>query len=383
MAQLEEEIRCRLAICSPEFKSKPNEFILPIPRVQLMDYGDKGTTDDIEPPISIIECLKRDRRVLIRLSRTYPSQSFGLSVAHSLIRQGLDNRTILPFVVTGEHINPPRSGFERVLPASYVDVSGLPEYARLLIIEEPIFHSKNRLKFLRQELDSYEDYAIIITKADDHAASIDSFVKENGFREYALTPVSFAETAFFLEKAFEMSSQEAEAIAIRLDDTFRKFKLDAHPTYYAGLQEETLAALLNANKRAELIQLAVDALLSLIVASDKSRPPLSRTTRERFLRRMVLEMARGVVVIDDVKLLGMAEEFLSEGLFPTPPLEFLNPFFASGLLFRSNGFLTERLRATARQTAGAVAAGWHGTGSKDGAYLILEKSAAILASFPS
>lgn len=41
------------------------------------------------------------------------------------------------------------------------------------------------------------------------------------------------------------------------------------------------------------------------------------------------------------------------------------------------------LGAAARQTAEAVAADWQGTGSKKCAYFTLEKSAAILASFPS
>lgn len=339
VSQLDDEIRGRLSDCSPEFKAKPNEFFLPIPRAQRMDYAEEVASKEMELPINIVDCLKRDKRILVRLSRSYPSQSLGLSIAHSLIRQSIDDRTLLPFVITGDHINPPRSGFDRTLPASFTEVSHLPEYARLIIIEEPIFHARNRMRFLNQELKNYDDYVLVITKAEDQAASIDSFVRENGFREYGLTPVSFAETAFFLEKAFDMSAREAEAIAIRLDDTFRKFRLDAHPTYYAGLQEETLAALINANKRAELIQLAVDALLSLIVASDKAKPPLSRTTRERFLRLMVLETARGFNVLDDKRLLEMADEFLSEGLFPTPPLDFLVPFFSSGLLFRSNGII--------------------------------------------
>jgi hypothetical protein len=39
--------------------------------------------------------------------------------------------------------------------------------------------------------------------------------------------------------------------------------------------------------------------------------------------------------------------------------------------------------AVVRQTGGAAAVDCHGTGSKERAYFTLEKSAAILASFPS
>jgi hypothetical protein len=40
-------------------------------------------------------------------------------------------------------------------------------------------------------------------------------------------------------------------------------------------------------------------------------------------------------------------------------------------------------QAAVHRTAGAVAADWYGTGSKECAYFTLEKSATILASFPS
>ena len=40
-------------------------------------------------------------------------------------------------------------------------------------------------------------------------------------------------------------------------------------------------------------------------------------------------------------------------------------------------------QAAVHRTAGAVAADWYGTGSKECAYFTLEKSAMILTSFPS
>src|SRR5690606_15603011 len=149
------------------------------------------------------------------------------------------------------------SGFKKALPASFTATEGKPEYLRVVIIEEPLFHARNRMKFLAAELKDLGAFVLVITKAEDNVAAVDDFIKENGFKEYEIAPVSFSETAFFLEKAFDMTAREAEVVAIRLDDTFRKFRLDAHPTYFAGIQEEALAALINANKRAELIQLAV------------------------------------------------------------------------------------------------------------------------------
>lgn len=281
--------------------------------------------------------LAKEGRILIRLPRSYPSQALGWSLAHSLIRRQIDGRIVLPYVVSGEDITPPKSGLATSLPGSFAEVSSEAEYVKVLIIEEPSFHSRSKMKFLGEEISDFNGVVMVLTKSEDNISAVDDFVKDNGFKEYELAPVSFSETAFFLEKAFDMTAREAEAVAIRLDDTFRKFRLDAHPTYFAGLHEETLAALINANKRAELIQLAVSALLSLMVAADKSSPPLSRTTRERFLKSVVVEMARAHHVIDDARLLSLASTFLSEGLFPTPAPDFLTPFFDIGLLYRSNG----------------------------------------------
>jgi nucleoside phosphorylase len=337
VSELDREIRTNLAERSPEFRAKPESFYLPIPRAQKINYADDLTGRELGTPENLVDCLKSNSRIIVRLPRSYPSQALGWSLAYSLIRQQIDEKVVLPYVVSGEALNPPQSGFEKLLPTAFTTTVARPEFSRVIIIEEPIFHARNRMKFLSDELKKVDAHILIITKTEDSLSSVEDFVKENDFQEYELAQVSFSETAFFLEKAFDMTAREAELVAIRLDDTFRKFRLDAHPTYFAGIQEETLAALINANKRAELIQLAVHALLSLMVAADKSVPPLSRTTRERFLRSLVLEMACGTESVDDQRLLKLAEKFLGDGLLPTPGPEFLAPFFDIGLLYRMGG----------------------------------------------
>lgn len=334
VSDLDGEIRARLAELSPEFRAKPESFYLPIPRAQKISYADDLAGKELASPENLLECLTADRRIIVRLTRSYPSQALGWSLAYSLIRQQIDGKVVLPYVIAGTSLNPPQHGFSSLLPSSFERTRDRPEFVRVLIIEEPVFHARNRMKFLAEELRDLDAYVLVITKAEDTVSAVEDFVKDNEFNDYELAPVSFSETAFFLEKAFDMTAREAESVAIRLDDTFRKFRLDAHPTYFAGIQEETLAALINANKRAELIQLAVDALLSMMVAADKSVPPLSRTTRERFLRSLVLEMACGSDSVDDQRLIILATRFLNEGLLPTSALEFLTPFFDIGLLYR-------------------------------------------------
>jgi nucleoside phosphorylase len=337
VADLETEIRCKLTERSPDFRAKPDNYYLPMPRIRRLGFADDvDPTQDLEAPTEIISCLEAERRIIIRLPRSYPSQALGWSLAYSLIRQTIDQKIVLPYVIAGDALNPPKSDLDFILPEDMIKADR-QIYKKVLIIEEPPFHARNRTRFISKEIKKDDYLVIIITKSEDSIAEVDEFVKDNDFKEFQVTPVSFTETAFFLEKSFDMSPHEAESVAIRLDDTFRKFRLEAHPTYFAGIHEETLAALINANKRAELIQLAVDSLLSLVVASDKARPPLSRTTRETFLKRLAIELMDPPFKLEETRLVELASDFISERMFPNSATEFLSPFFEIGLIYRSNG----------------------------------------------
>ena len=336
VATLEEEIRARLREFSPEFKNRPNDFYLPVPRVRKILYAEELGGRDLEDPENLIDSLSENDRLLVRLPRTFPTQGLGWSIAYSLLRQQIDGKVILPIHVDGSAIRPPKSGLVAAVPAAIRAQAFGPEFIQVFIIEEPEFESRNRIKFLTNEISNTGSKILVLTKAEDIVGTIEEFRRSSDLREFELSPISFSETALFLEKAFDMSPREAEIVAIRLDDTFRKFRLDAHPTYFAGLQEETLAALINANKRAELIQLAVDGLLLLIVAADKAKLNLSRTTRERFLKRLVVAMIEEEAM-DNGRLSSIAIGFLEEYKFDVPQAEFLEPFFRAGLLYHVGG----------------------------------------------
>lgn len=339
VSRIDDEIKTHLAELSPDFKSRPEGFYLPVPRAKRITYTEDIAEEGDFAPENVLDCLAESNRIVVRLSRSFPGQSLGWALAHSLLRHSIGEKVVLPYVVSGTSIRPPKSGLLASIPHDIRPFMLNKEFERVLIIEEPCFESRSRLRYLSEEIKGFSGRILVITKAEDNVASTDAFIKENAFVEYDIAPVSFSETAFFLERAFSMSAPEAEAVAIRLDDTFRKFRLEAHPTYFAGLQEETLAALINANKRAELIQLAVDGLLSLMVAADDSRTNLSRTTRESFLRRVVLKMAKSPNGMSDDDLSEMASEFIAERRFDLSQTELLAPFFKTGLIYRAGGIV--------------------------------------------
>ena len=86
----------------------------------------------------------------------------------------------------------------------------------------------------------------------------------------------FSRDIVFPTKKLRDGERSAEVVAgfARLRETFVNFKLPVHPSYFAGIPGATLAALLSANKRAELIELAVAGYLR--VTSSRRTTSLSR-----------------------------------------------------------------------------------------------------------
>lgn len=335
---LEVQIKERLGDLSAEFRNQPDGFYLPTPRVRRLVYDEDFGGSELQDPENLIETLVDNDRVFVNLPRTFPTQTLGWSLAYSLIKQPIGGAIVLPIHVDVDVIRPPRGKLVDSIPEQLRAQAMRPEFTQVFILEGVDFSSKTRARHLLKEIGRAGGKVLVLSRSEGNLADVERFVKEGDFTEFEMAPISFSETAFFLEKTFDMSPQEAEIVAIRLDDTFRKFRLDAHPTYFAGLQEETLAALIEANKRAELIQLAVDGLLSLIVAADKAKLKLSRSTRERFLRRLVLTCTEQKV--DEQSLVRIADEFLDEFKFGVSPIEFVRPFLASGLLY----FVDDNLR---------------------------------------
>ena len=99
-------------------------------------------------------------------------------------------------------------------------------------------------------------------------------------------------------------------------------------------------ALLHANKRAELIQLAVDGFLTIVVAHDTAAVALSRTTRSRFLSDLVEEIHLKGRSFNVQELMGLVDEFASKQDFDIDAMDFLNSFREKGILHFNGGSVT-------------------------------------------
>ena len=120
---------------------------------------------------------------------------------------------------------------------------------------------------------------------------------------------------------------------------FDKFNLIAHPSFFSGVQSDALSALLKANRRTELLQLAVSGFLSFVVAADESDVVLNRTTREEFLRKLVFEKNVNVRSFDAEQTVTFARAFAENKDYDINPIEFVRAFIEKGITHFVDGKL--------------------------------------------
>jgi hypothetical protein len=185
---------------------------------------------------------------------------------------------------------------------------------------------------LISELERLKLPVLVISRAEQPTDRIDVFKEHLGLIDFSTAPAPLQEVAAYLEAAFEMGSDEADAVATRLDETFSKFRLHTHPAYFVGINETAIEALIQANHRAELIQLAVGGLLSFVVALDTSPVPLQRTTREEFLTDLAYEIRVKLRSFSKLNLKAYVTSFATHKALEVDADQFLEGFFKVGLL---------------------------------------------------
>lgn len=328
----QDAINTYLEKASADFKSRPVSAPLPLPRIRRASLSE-AVGDADETPLSIFDALSEDRRVFIKIPRSYPEKHLAWYVAASLLNNEIDGKQILPVVLDADAVTPPRRTLRNEIGEALWKALDDPTFRSVLIVSEPDFDSATKSHFLTQNLAELGSIPIIVvSKAESPIETIDAFKIANGLTEYLTASMPLAEIANYLEKAFDMVPEEADVVATRLDDTFSKFRLHTHPAYFIGLQETVLDDLIAANQRAELIQLAVDGILTFVVANDSSLSKLSRTSREEFLSELSFAMRVRKESFTKVDLIGRAESFGKRKALELDPIEFVRGFFLFGLL---------------------------------------------------
>lgn len=324
---------------SPEYKLQPKGYHLPLPRIRRPDRADGLASKADSAPTDVLDALQVHDKILVSLPRTYPDQSLAWILADDLLTQELDSAQPVPVVINGDDIRGKRFGFNDVVDVDLHAIQAMDGTRLVIIIDNIPFASKHRMEQMLSEVAFYDGAKFIFVARAGDAGLLDEsdFLARSGAEHYQICAVSFFEIAHFIQKNFGMTGAEAEVVALRLRDTFDRFDLDAHPTYFAGIPRETLTALLQANRRSELIQLAVDGFLTFIVAGDKADVSLSRSTRARFLRKLVIETNVEKRSFEQADLLAWTKEFADLHDFDIDPLAFINGFIDQGIMHFEGG----------------------------------------------
>lgn len=333
-----EEIDVMLKKLSPEYRLQPRGYRLPLPRVRKVSDVDAIGIDSFNAPISILDALEQHDRVFLSIPRSYPDQSVSWVLAHELITCDIDCKQTVPVVINGNSILSSRHTLDRVAAGNLSEVRSHPGAALVFIIENIPFSSKHRVASLIASVEEFRDCKFVfLSRSDVGLVAESEFISRSGAQVFDMCSISFGEIAHFIQKNFDMDGGESEVVALRLKDTFTRFNLDAHPTYFAGIPKETLSSLLQANRRSELIQLAVDGFLTFLVAGDRADVALSRTTRARFLKQLVVEIHVEKTKFDEGALISFTKKFAAHHDFKIDPISFIQAFIEQGILHFDGG----------------------------------------------
>jgi nucleoside phosphorylase len=324
---------------SPEFRLQKQGYVLPVPRVRLAE----SRNDTAKKSNVFLEDFRdislNNERSIVSVRKNYPDKGLAWVLANDLLVATKDSKQVIPIVVDSAVLGPPDHGFEWFWKKNFSKFAACKDQIYpVYILSGSQSRSPTKCSFIFEELRKLSNSSCVLLLSDQND-KIDSESRANGLSvmHCELAEISFLETTNFLEKNFDMPVREAEVVAKRLRTIFEQFDLSAHPSYFAGIPLELLSSLLHANRRAELISLAVAGFLSYVVASDSAPTVLGRTTREQFLRRLAFEIKVEKRSFDETELVEFTRKISEKMDYGIVPLNFINSFVENGILNFQSG----------------------------------------------
>jgi nucleoside phosphorylase len=331
-----ESFNNKLRDLAPGYSLQSRGYRLPVPRIRTIDT--RSGDPKAQEPIEVREALRDARIITLHVPREYPDLSLSWIIANDLLSAQLGEKKVIPSVVEGSALQRPRTGLAQLVDPQVLTLAGSAIFQNVFIIDDFSFESRTRLAFLKDQIDAWPDAKfIVVTHTRANLLLESEFTRNIASSTACVCDVSFMEISCFIQKNFEMPASASEVVAVRLRETFRKYALSAHPSYFAGIPRNTLNALLQVNRRGELIELAVAGYLSFVVAEDKEPIPLSRTTREKFLAELTISIRAEGRSFTEAQLTAYAEDFANKYDFNISAARFVSLFIEKGILHVENG----------------------------------------------
>jgi hypothetical protein len=333
LIKLNEDIDGKLRDLAPGYALKSKGYHLPVPRIRILDTRTGSSEANESHPIEVREALRDTRIITLHVPKGYPDHSLSWIIASDLLSAQIEEKQLLPCVVEAHYLHRPRFGIAELIDPQIRRLYGCDGLLNVFIIDDFNFGSRTRLNFLREQIKEWPDAKfVVVTRSHRNIVLETEFASNVASSAARVCDVSFLEIAYFVQKNFEMTGPASEVVAARLHDTFHKYALPAHPSYFAGIPRDMLSALLQANRRGELIELAVAGYLSFVVAEDVEPIALSRKTREKFLTELAYSINAEGHLLTEAGLTTYTEAFAKKFDFNISPARFVTLFIEKGIL---------------------------------------------------
>ena len=336
--ELVSQIDANLRQLSPALKYLSPSHYIPTPRIIRSEpIIEPRSVEKRDIPIDVRDALKTKRRLYINVPPTFPDNSVPWVIARDLLTLELEGKQVVPIVVDGNVVGPPKRTIELSAQHQFFEFNR-DNYQYVFIINSLPLNSRTKTDFLLKQISLHsDDYFIFVVRQGKELKARNDFISASGADNWDLANIPFLEIAAFIKANFQMAAPEAEVAALKLSQTFKRFGLFAHPSYFAGIPPNSLVALLQANRRVELIQLATDGFLTFLVAQDRATIQLSRTTRANFLQQLAVDLNVEKRAFTPVTLAAAVAEFAEEFDFEIDPLVWTSAFFEKGILINVDG----------------------------------------------
>ena len=339
LQELETEMDAQLREKCPAYKHKGKGSFLPTPRIYRVSASSTPTDDtDWDKPRELADIVEQFSRVTISLEPTYPDRALPWVIASILLRTN-GSRLFIPIVVDGEHISPQRFQLEK-LPG-LKQVFGLEGSGAtpVIIVDNPNLVSSTRTRALIDEANEHPNVRFVVVARNSLAPMTTvNFAESFSAERFEIANFSLGTLSAFVAENFGFDAFQAAVLATKLNDTFEQFNMHAHPSYFAGISPEVLSALIGANRRGELIQLAVDGALMILVAADTGEVHVSKRWRREYIKDIAVRQFVQGEIISEGRAIELAKDMADRRDVEIDALEFVHSFVEAGILdFRTEG----------------------------------------------
>ena len=329
ISAVESHIHEKLQETCPAYRSKSKGYVLPPPRIS-MRHTDGALSDDRNLEIhEIRSAVERYDRVMISPKLNYPDRALPWVIADHILRTN-GERIYLPIVVNRADIRPNRFHLGNMVAEQY----GLDGVTPVVILDDPDINSKNCVRLILDESAQYPDVKFVVVLHDGRSkTNILEFCVAFSCQNFLVEDFSLDALSDFMLKNFDLQPREAGVVAVRLHNLFEQFDMHAHPSYFAGISQDVLTAMMDANRRGELIGLAVEGILMLLVASDTADVRVSKAFRRKFLTQLVVAQSVEKTAVREENAIRIAKTMAKDFDVEIDPMKFLSTFTDAGIMY--------------------------------------------------